>query len=70
LAFHQKAAKEVRGNLLGGAAEEAAGESWEVLGVGRGGYGSGCWSLQCADARITALNPMTAREVSCHIHLQ
>ena len=29
LAFHQQAANEVRGNLLGGAGEEAAGERWE-----------------------------------------
>ena len=31
LAFHQKAADEVRGNLLGGAAEEGLGEDWEVV---------------------------------------
>ena len=37
LAFHQQAANELGGNLLGGAAEEALGE---VLG-GLGGYGSG-----------------------------
>ena len=65
LAFHQQATDEVVGNLLGGAAEEAAGESWEVLG-GRGGYGSGSWSLQCADDRETALNQMTAGDVRCH----
>ena len=37
LAFHQQAADELGGNLLGGAGEEGLGE---VLG-GRGGYGSG-----------------------------
>ena len=37
LAFHQQAADELGGNLLGGAAEEGLGE-----GLGkRGGYGSG-----------------------------
>ena len=36
-AFHQQAADELGGNLLGGAGEEGVGE---VLG-GRGGYGSG-----------------------------
>ena len=41
LAFHQQAANEVRGNLLGGAGEEAAGERWE----GFYGYGSGCCCL-------------------------
>ena len=39
LAFHQQAADEAGSNLLGGAAEEAAGEGWVVL-VGRGSYGS------------------------------
>ena len=37
LAFHQQAANELGGNLLGGAGEEGLGE---VL-RGRGGYGSG-----------------------------
>ena len=37
LAFHQQAADELGGDLLGGAGEEALGE---VLG-GRGGYGGG-----------------------------
>ena len=61
LAFHQQAADEGGGNLLGGAGEEALGEGWEILGDGLGGgYGSGCWSLQCADDRETALNPMAA----------
>ena len=41
LAFDQQAADEVGGNLLGGAGKEGLGESWEVLGDGRGGYGSG-----------------------------
>ena len=41
LTFHQQATDEVGGDLLGGAAEEGLGESWEVLGDGRGGYGSG-----------------------------
>ena len=36
-AFHQQAADELGGDLLGGATEEGVGE---VLG-GRGGYGSG-----------------------------
>ena len=36
LVFHQQAADEIGGNLLGGAAEEGLGQ---VLG-GRGGYGS------------------------------
>jgi len=40
LAFHQQAADELGGCLLGGAAEEGAGERCELLG-GRGGYGSG-----------------------------
>jgi hypothetical protein len=40
LAFHQKAADQVRGDLLGGAGEEGLGEGWEALG-GRDGYGSG-----------------------------
>jgi len=40
LAFHQQAADDLGGCLLGGAAEEGAGERWELLG-GRGGYGSG-----------------------------
>ena len=37
LAFHQQAADQIGGNLLGGAAEEVLGQ---VLG-GLGGYGSG-----------------------------
>jgi len=40
LAFHQQAANQLGGNLLGGAGEEGLGEGWDVLG-GRGGYGSG-----------------------------
>jgi len=39
LAFHQQAADELGGNLLGGSGEERLGE---VLGKG-GGYGSGYW---------------------------
>ena len=43
LAFHQQAADQLGGNLLGGAGEEGLGE---VLG-GRGGYGSGfCGGLR------------------------
>ena len=53
------------GGLLGRAGEEGLGERWGDLGVGRGGYGSGCWSLQCGDNRETALNQMTAGDVSC-----
>ncbi len=41
LAFHQQAADEVGGDLLGGAGEEGLGE---VLGK-RGGYGSGFVSM-------------------------
>ena len=41
LAFHQQAADEVGGNLLGGASKEGLGERWGVRGDGRGGYGSG-----------------------------
>jgi hypothetical protein len=41
VAFHQRAADELGGNLLGAAGEEVLGKGWEVLG-GRGGYGSGC----------------------------
>ena len=41
LAFHQQAADEVGGNLLGGAAEEGL---WECLGK-RGGYELGCYGL-------------------------
>ena len=37
LAFHQQAADELGGNLLGGAGEETLGEDWESVG----GYGSG-----------------------------
>ena len=67
LAFHQQATDEVGGDQLGGAGEEGLGERWGVLGDELlGGYGSGCWSLQCADDRATALTPMTAREVGCH----
>jgi len=41
LAFHQQAADQLGGDLLGGASEEGWGEMvWELLG-GRGGYGSG-----------------------------
>ena len=40
LAFHQQAADEVGGDLLGGAGEEGLVQDWEALG-GRGGYGSG-----------------------------
>ena len=65
LAFHQQATNQVGGDQLGGAGEEGLGERWRLLG-GLGGYGSGCWSLQCADNRETALTPMTAREVGCH----
>jgi hypothetical protein len=37
LAFHQQAADELGGNLLGGAGEEGLGEGWEGLGgAGRG----------------------------------
>ena len=38
--FHQLAADEDGGNLLGGAGEEGLGKGWQVAG-GRGGYGSG-----------------------------
>ena len=41
LAFHQPAAHKIRANHFVRAAEEGAGQSWEVLGNGRGGYGSG-----------------------------
>ena len=40
LAFHQPAAHQVRSNDFCGAAEEAVGQGWGILG-GRGGYGSG-----------------------------
>ena len=40
LAFHQQAADEVGGDLLGWAGEEGLGEGWDVLGR-LGGYGSG-----------------------------
>jgi hypothetical protein len=40
LAFHQQAADEPRGDLLGWAGEETMGEGWKLLG-GRDGYGSG-----------------------------
>ena len=63
LAFHQQATDEVGGDQLGRAGEEGLGERWGVLG-GRGGYGSGCWSLQCADDKQTALNPMTTGDIS------
>ena len=65
LAFHQQATNEVGGDQLGGAGEEGLGERWGLLIV-RSVYGSGCWSLQCADDRATALTPMTAGEVGCH----
>ena len=65
LAFHQPAPDELGGDLLGRAGEEGLGERWGLLG-GLGGYGSGCWSLQCADDRETALTPMTAGDVSSH----
>jgi hypothetical protein len=45
LPFHQQAANQLGGNLLGGAGEEGLGEEWEVLG-GRGGFGSG-WARKC-----------------------
>jgi len=48
LAFHQQAADEGGGNLLGGAGEEALGEGLEVLG-GRGGYGSGLGGVAWAE---------------------
>ena len=41
LAFHQQAADELGGNGFGGADEERMRERWEILGNGRGGYGSG-----------------------------
>jgi hypothetical protein len=41
LAFHQPATNQLRGNDLRWTAEEVVGESWEVLGDGLGGYGSG-----------------------------
>jgi len=43
LAFHQQAADELGGNLLGGSGEECLGEG----GEGLGGYGSGLgdWEL-------------------------
>ena len=67
LAFHQQATNQVGGDLLGRAGEKALGGGWEILGDGLGGgYGSGCWSLQCADDRETALTPMTAGDVGCH----
>jgi hypothetical protein len=37
LAFHQQAADQLGGDLLGGAGEEGLGESWEVVY----GFGSG-----------------------------
>jgi len=40
LAFHQQAADQLGGNLLGGAAEERSWQRREMLD-GRGGYGSG-----------------------------
>ena len=66
LAFHQPAANQLRGDDLRWTAEEGVGQGWEILGSGLGGYGSGCWSLQCADDRETALIPMTAGDVSWH----
>ena len=66
LAFHQQAANQLRGDQLGRAGKEALGKGWEILGNGSGGDGSGCWSLQCAVARETALNPMTAGFFSWH----
>ena len=41
LAFHQPAANQVRSNNFSRAAEEGAGQGWEVLGDGLDGYGSG-----------------------------
>jgi len=40
MAFHQQAADELGGNLIGGAAEDFSREGREVLD-GRGGYGGG-----------------------------
>ena len=40
--FHQPAAHQVRSDDFCGTAEEAVGQSWEVLADGRSGYGSGC----------------------------
>ena len=48
LAFHQQAADEVVGDQLSAAEEEAAGESWGVLG-GRGGYGFGLGGVALAE---------------------
>jgi hypothetical protein len=59
LALHQQAADEVRGNLLGGAGEEALGE---VLG-GRGGYWSGLGERRRGDycrLRIVNVTPINA----------
>ena len=48
LAFHQQAADELRGNLLGGAAEEGLGESRE----GGGGYGNGFGDGKYSDKHL------------------
>ena len=52
LALHQQAADEVGGDQLRRASKEGFGQGWESFGDGRGGYGSGFWSLQCPDARL------------------
>ena len=58
LAFHQQAADEVGGDLLGGAAEEGLGE-----GLGkRGGYGSGFWAIRLCKQRSDADDDNTQRQ--------
>ena len=58
LALHQQAANQLGRDQLGRAAEEAAGESWEVMG-GRGGYGSGYGErLKYVKIRIKSLRKM------------
>ena len=41
IAFHQPAAHQVRTNCLCRTAEEGLPQSWEILGDGVNGYGSG-----------------------------
>jgi hypothetical protein len=46
LAFHEAAGDQLGGEDLRWAGEEGLGEVWEILGDGRGGYGSGyCWAF-------------------------
>ncbi|WP_413358286.1 hypothetical protein [Prochlorococcus sp. MIT 1201] len=60
MAFHQPAAHQVRSDNFCWAAEELKEQSWESLGDGLGGYGSG-WSDSLFSPSLTT--PLTEETI-------